>query len=87
MLATENGSAKEIDAKQAVRGQITSRDGRRSAVFLRYREPESGELTIKVYSGKIRFVLSADPVQLLCLEQLLVIIMTSHVASVQSSNM
>ena len=47
---TESGEV-EIDLKQPIRSQITSRDGKRPAVFLRCRETHPDRGYIRVHPG------------------------------------
>ena len=46
---------KELDRSLPVRGQISSRDGKRPSVFLRYRETDPNKGYIRVYSGAHRY--------------------------------
>ena len=55
-LASEDGTEREIDCNQPIRGQITSRDGKLPSVFLRYSATNQNRGHIRVYPGGLRFV-------------------------------
>lgn len=50
---TETRVEKELDTSLPVRGQITSRDGKRPSIFLRYRDKEPERGFIRVYPGSL----------------------------------
>ncbi|KAK2179943.1 hypothetical protein NP493_466g05012 [Ridgeia piscesae] len=50
----EDGTEREIDCNQPIRGQITSRDGKLPSVFLRYSATNQNRGHIRVYPGGLR---------------------------------
>ena len=50
------GGGRPLDCSVPVRGQVATKDGRRLAVFLRYKDPNPSRGEIKVYCSKIKLV-------------------------------
>ena len=53
LLSPAESGEKELDTSLPVRGQITSRDGRRPSIFLRYRDPDSDRGRLRVYPARL----------------------------------
>ena len=53
-LKIDEGEGKVIDCSKPIRGQITSKDGKRSSIFLRYNEANELVQPIRIYPGGVR---------------------------------